>query len=76
MKVVMIRHGERDDAPCRERGFIGQGLELAPLTPLGCEQAAVAAQNGLLDGAQLIVSSPIPGACKPQRSSPGCVTFR
>ena len=35
MQVVVIRHGERDDALCHERGFVGQGLELAPLTENG-----------------------------------------
>ena len=36
---VVMRHGERDYRPCHERGFIGQGLELAPLTENGEEQA-------------------------------------
>jgi hypothetical protein len=35
MKVVVIRHGERDYEPCKQRGFIGQGLELAALTETG-----------------------------------------
>ena len=34
-----MRHGERDYQPCHERGFIGQSLELAPLTENGEEQA-------------------------------------
>ena len=58
MKVVVIRHGERDYAPCYERNFIGQGLELAPLTERGCQQAEQAAHDPRLIGAQLIVSSP------------------
>ncbi|MDR2606200.1 MAG: histidine phosphatase family protein [Oscillospiraceae bacterium] len=58
MKIVLVRHGERDYAPCYERGWIGQGLELAPLTELGCNQAEAVADNPLLQGAQLIVSSP------------------
>jgi len=58
VQVVVVRHGERDDAPCHERGFIGQGLELAPLTENGVRQAEFAAQNPLINGAQIIVSSP------------------
>jgi broad specificity phosphatase PhoE len=58
MRVVVIRHGERDDTPCYERGFIGQGLELAPLTENGVKQAECAATNDLIRGAQIIVSSP------------------
>lgn len=58
MQVVVIRHGERDDQPCCDRGFIGLGLELAPLTPKGISQAEEAAGNGLIAGCELIVSSP------------------
>jgi broad specificity phosphatase PhoE len=58
MKVVVIRHGERDYEPCKQRGFIGQGLELAPLTERGVRQAEEAAANPLLAGAQVILSSP------------------
>ena len=39
MEVVVMRHGERDYQPCHERGGIGQGLELAPLTDNGVKQA-------------------------------------
>ncbi len=58
MEVVVMRHGERDYQPCYERGFIGQGLELAPLTDNGIKQAQEAAQNPLIDGCSIIVSSP------------------
>jgi len=39
MEVIVMRHGERDYQPCHDRGFIGQGLELAPLTDNGIKQA-------------------------------------
>jgi broad specificity phosphatase PhoE len=58
MRVVVIRHGERNDAPCIERGFIGQGLELAPLSDIGVKQAESAAQSDLITGAQIIITSP------------------
>lgn len=54
----MIRHGQPDYAPCRTRGFKGHGRDLASLTPKGIEQAKAAAQSPLLNGAQIIVSSP------------------
>lgn len=58
MQVVVMRHGERDDQLCYERGFIGQGLELAPLTANGIKQAEEAAKNHLIDQCSIIVSSP------------------
>lgn len=48
-----MRHGERDYQPCHDRGFIGQALELAPLTDNGVKQAEEAAQNPLIDGFQI-----------------------
>jgi broad specificity phosphatase PhoE len=58
MKIVLIRHGENDTFICHERNYIGLGLELSPLTELGCKQAEQAALDARLIGAQLIVSSP------------------
>ena len=58
MEVIVMRHGERNDQPCYDRGFIGQGLELAPLTDNGVKQAEEAAKNPLIDGCSIIVSSP------------------
>ena len=58
MEVVVMRHGERDYQPCHYRGFIGQGLELAPLTDNGVKQAEEAAKNPLIDGCSIIISSP------------------
>ena len=58
MEVIVMRHGERNDQPCYDRGFIGQGLELAPLTDNGVKQAEEAAKNPLIEGCSIIVSSP------------------
>lgn len=58
MKIVFIRHGEPDFSEVDSRGFIGQGRELAPLTPSGIEEAEAASKNPLLNDAELIVSSP------------------
>lgn len=58
MKIVFIRHGEPDKSIVDARGFIGQGRDLAPLTDLGRQQAARAADNPLLAGCQLIIASP------------------
>ncbi len=58
MQVVFIRHGEPDYAPCDARGLLGQGRDLAPLTPRGRQQARTAADSPLLCGCEFIVSSP------------------
>ena len=58
MKIVFIRHGECDKSGADERGFIGLGRDLAPLTARGIEQAQAAAESPLLSGCQLILSSP------------------
>lgn len=49
MEIIFIRHGEPDYAPCDERGFIGHGRALAPLSARGVTQAArVAAHGGVI----------------------------
>jgi len=58
MKIVFIRHGEPDKTLVDERGFIGQGRDMAPLSELGVKQAEEAARSSLLKGGQIIVSSP------------------
>lgn len=58
MKVIFIRHGEPNYLPCDERGFIGQGRDLAPLTDEGIQQAENVAKNSILSGSEIIVSSP------------------
>ncbi len=58
MKIVFIRHGEPDITGVDKRGFIGQGRDLAPLTELGIKQAEEVSFSPLLEGCQVIVSSP------------------
>lgn len=58
MKIVFIRHGEPDKTAVDGRGFIGQGRDMAPLTPLGIQQAETVAGDPRLTGCQLILSSP------------------
>lgn len=58
MKIVFIRHGEPDYIPCEERGFIGHGRELAPLTDAGVEQAETVSASPLLCGCEIIAASP------------------
>lgn len=58
MKIILIRHGEPDYNDIIKRGFIGHGNDLAHLTEAGKAKAQIAAQNPMLDGIELIVSSP------------------
>ena len=58
MKIVFIRHGEPDFNIVDSKNFIGLGREFAPLTPNGIDQAESVSKNPILEGAQLIVSSP------------------
>ena len=57
-KLIFVRHGEPDYSKVSERKYIGHGRDLAELTPLWKEQARKAARDRLLDGSELIVSSP------------------
>lgn len=59
MEIVFIRHGKPDYAPVNQRGFIGHGRSLAPLTPEGVRQAEEAADSPALQGVELIVASPL-----------------
>ncbi len=58
MQIVFIRHGEPNKSLVDERGFIGMGRDMAPLSELGIEQAKKAAEDEQLKGCQLIVASP------------------
>lgn len=58
MKIIFIRHGEPDVIPVDERGWIGQRRNFAPLTEKGIQQAIEVSHHPLLDGCQIIVTSP------------------
>lgn len=54
----LVRHGQPDYTPCDERGYIGHGRDLAPLSEEGIKQAELTSQDARLLDADLIVSSP------------------
>jgi broad specificity phosphatase PhoE len=58
MKVVFIRHGEPDYTPCDEAGFCGLGRDMAPLSEEGRKQAKEVSKSELLEGVEIILSSP------------------
>ncbi len=58
MKIIFVRHGEPDKTYVDEKGFIGLGRDMAPLTDTGIAQAKEASGSPLLHGGQIIISSP------------------
>jgi broad specificity phosphatase PhoE len=58
MELVLIRHGDPDYSSCKYGGINHQGFGLVPLSEAGIEQARQVANNPLLEGAQLVISSP------------------
>lgn len=58
MEIVLIRHGEPNYKPCEERGFVGHGQDLAPLTQLGVKQAEAVAADSRLNNCEIILASP------------------
>ena len=54
----LVRHGQPDYAPCDERGYIGHGWDLAPLSREGISQAQTTALDPRFKDADIIVSSP------------------
>ena len=57
-KVILIRHGEPRYDEVHQRKFPGMGYELGRLTERGIIQAEKRAKDPILNGAQLIISSP------------------
>ncbi len=58
MKLFLIRHGEPTYAEVRSKGYKGHGMDLAPLTEKGIQQAKKAAKDESLKDAEIIISSP------------------
>lgn len=56
--IYLVRHGQPDYTPCDERGYIGHGKDLAPLSEEGIKQAERMAKDVRLMGADIIISSP------------------
>ncbi len=56
--IYLLRHGEADYGPVRERQWPGSMADLAPLSPRGVRQAIAAAQQLADVGAAKLVCSP------------------
>ena len=54
----LIRHGKHTYEPVNGKGFIGHGLELAPLSEEGVIQAYECSKDSRLKNCDLIISSP------------------
>ena len=59
MKIIFIRHGEPDYSLLEEAGYTGFGLDLAPLSAAGRRMATEAADNPLLEQAEILISSSV-----------------
>lgn len=56
--LYLVRHGKPDYSQCDERGYIGHGRDLAPLSEEGILQAKATAKDIRLQAADIIVASP------------------
>jgi broad specificity phosphatase PhoE len=56
--ILFVRHGQPDWPFADERGLHGAARDLVGLTPRGVSQAEDIATNALLEGAELILTSP------------------
>ena len=59
MKIIFVRHGEPDYHELEERFYTGFGMDLAPLSEKGRQQAQELWQNPLLQSANLLVTSAV-----------------
>ena len=59
MKIIFVRHGEPDYRELEERSYTGFGMDLAPLSKEGRQQAQKLCQNHLLQSADILVSSAV-----------------
>ena len=59
MKIIFIRHGESDYRELEERSYTGFGIDLAPLSEKGRQQAQELSTNPLLSSAEIIISSAV-----------------
>ena len=59
MKIIFVRHGEPDYRELVERSYTGFGIDLAPLSEKGRQQAQKLSTNPLLSSAEIIVSSAV-----------------
>ena len=73
MKIIFIRHGEPDYRELEERSYTGFGIDLAPLSEKGRQQAQELSTNPLLPSAEIIISSAVTRALE-TASYVACVT--
>ena len=59
MKIIFVRHGEPDYCELEERSYTGFGIDSAPLSDKGRQQAQKLSTNPLLPSAEIIVSSAV-----------------
>ena len=59
MKIIFVRHGEPDYRELEERSYTGFGMDLAPLSEKGRQQAQKLCQDPLLQSADLLVTSAV-----------------
>lgn len=59
MKIIFVRHGEPDYRELENRSYTGFGMDLAPLSKEGRQQAQELCQNPLLGSADILVSSAV-----------------
>ena len=59
MKIIFVRHGEPDYRELEERSYTGFGIDLAPLSEKGRQQAHKLSTNPLFPSAEIIISSAV-----------------
>ena len=59
MKIIFVRHGEPDYRELEERSYTGFGMDLAPLSEKGRQQAQELCKNSLFGSADILVSSAV-----------------
>ena len=59
MKIIFVRHGEPDYRELEERSYTGFGIDLAPLSEKGRQQAQELSTNPLFPSAEIIISSAV-----------------
>ena len=59
MKIIFVRHGEPDYRELEERSYTGFGIDLAPLSEKGRQQAQELSKDPFLSSAEIIVSSAV-----------------
>ena len=57
-RFILIRHGKPDYSKIEQKGFMGHGCDLAFLSKEGIVQAKNVSNNKLLEGADILISSP------------------